>query len=697
MSKIHTYSVDYNLVRQIAREKASSEDRSTTPILSEERETESVSPTVSAAASSPRSSLSSASSESFSSPRAQDDQETKSLNYLLESIFSVEQTVHPELKAFHERLKSAETALLTEEEKSSHFSSLVESMKVENPDLTLPSNYKEFPASEEVKEFLRTHLNPPADDRDKQGALNRNVGILAAKSALMIAEGKPDLEMRSQLNEDIESYTKSQTQEQDFNRMIISFRKNGKTLELCADDGSNFEDYKAILQQKNEELSLGLTGEQMEYIIRSTDQSGTQTTGQNFKMRHAMDHGMSIPPIENTQLVSGRELTTKERSMLVEISPAAEGQKVTLKAQHAGFIAIAEDMYKANGSLTLETVETDISALKGERMLLGICTSEVPTKFTASLINSGLEFPVPESVKADLPEGFDHVAEFCKTKMKAVSDEKIDSLEKCATLISSSHPKLRKKLAIAASEIKGYDIRELNDLVQTKVTTQILEFDRSKASNNTDLANYLAGKNPERGSIPTGRNYENNELSGIIASVIEARGYRTEAEKTSNITEIVSEYGKVMNMDVKQTGDLAFKVASHTAAESTDPIKYTQSITTNVVHEIISASAQKQTELAARPVPRRVERQEQYAAELKQAKKETTKFAKQGLTFLEETCGMSKDAASRALSRSYISTSPETRSIPHGRALRKAFESMPASVARKPPARHSSKISALHK
>ena len=138
MSK--TYAIDYNALRRVAREEARTSSTSLDGL--DEIRTPS-----------PVSRASTASSESIATPR--EDADSKSLHRMLENIFTVEQGIHPELKAFHERLSQSEEQPMSMEEKMSHYVALLESIKVDKPDIEIPDSYKKIPIPEEAIDFLK--------------------------------------------------------------------------------------------------------------------------------------------------------------------------------------------------------------------------------------------------------------------------------------------------------------------------------------------------------------------------------------------------------------------------------------------------------------------------------------------------------------------------------------------------------------
>ncbi len=560
MSK--TYAIDYNAVRRVA-----------------------INPTLPLELSSlekPRSRASTESSQNIDSPLPENIKEKEALHRLLESAYTVEQSVHPELKAFYNRLNSEPKVALSVQERLDFYGSLIQSIKANKPQAVIDDSYKKIPIPQAAIRFLKEHSDLTTE--------NRNVSAIAAKVALSIVEGHTDDELLHTLNESVEYYGIKQRQIEDYNRVTISFRKDGRTFTIRESDDSSFEHFREALQQKNEKHGLNLTGEQIEYIMRSTDQAGTLGTGQSWKMHSCFDSKFSAPPIKYETIIDGKRTTKSERSFLVDITnPITTGaeQKVILQICMSSFLQPFENLHISNQSLILDTVKSDISGLVGDSLKLGLASCEVPTTLITTTKGIDIDFVVPENVKLDIPEDYDHLKEYCNIKIKATPNEDLDNIEKCADFVANNNPKLTNGLVDAISEITGLNSSDLQKIIEQKRMDTILKFDQTHEYSNKLTSTFLASKILNK-DIPTGNTFNNQEAIILIAATILNRHYESEEKSMEQASDLLVKYADHFQMPIEKTLELALGVAVEICSKHTPPldvVNHTKKLVKDVIFD----------------------------------------------------------------------------------------------------------------
>ncbi len=511
----------------------------------------------------PGSTVSTESSQTVDSSDIEGDKEIQSLHSLLESTYTVEQSVHPELKALYKRLREGQ--ILRREEKLNFYGLLIQSIKANKPDIVIPEDYKKLPASLEAIAFLRENSDLTRE--------NRNIGAVAANVALAIAEGKPDYAILETLNANIDFYGQTQRPTEDYSRIDIAFRKGDRTFTIRADETASFKSYKDVLERKNLEYELNLTGEQIEYIMRSTDQAGTLGTGQTWKIARCHESGYDTEQIKNDTLIDRENRSITDRSLLVDIRPPdipGDEQKVLLRACLSSFVKQITDPYAAQHGIILTSVQSDISGLSRDSLRPGLASCEVPTTFIASTHGTDIDFIVPPHIKsADISEDYDHLKEYCRVKVMAQSIENLDTIEKCADFVVGSHAKLGRGLIEAISETRGHDTTALEDMIRQKRIAKFIEFDIENERDNAKTASFLAGKDPARDNIFTGKTFSDDEAAQLIANIVLSRPYSSVDTLRADTTDLLIRYAAHFHMSIEKTIACGLGVAAITCAHHT--------------------------------------------------------------------------------------------------------------------------------
>jgi hypothetical protein len=188
---------------------------------------------------------------------------------------------------------------LTPEQKSDYFTRLIERAKLFHPDLNLvPSTY---PPSVETLSKLQS-IYTSENNESVQKAFSKIFIKVAQELYNSSSDPATNKDLRSTIVQEAKTFDEfsQEYNRRDLNRSTLRFRKDGKIISLAlqglGEGGgpASFEVYEKKLKEFSEEHSLGLTGAQMGYILRSQNQSFITGAGENLLAFSCLDYGLGL-------------------------------------------------------------------------------------------------------------------------------------------------------------------------------------------------------------------------------------------------------------------------------------------------------------------------------------------------------------------------------------------------------------------
>ncbi len=335
-----------------------------------------------------------------------DERDAHAVSEVLVLSTATEQSTHPELKSFYQEL--VETSLggpaITPERALEHSVSLTASTK----------------ATE------KSTLEEAAAIKNEE----RQIGKIAAIAALEIQKegGAIDQErailIKATIDRSLDSYNESLHRqiELDQSRNTLSIRKDGVTHQIKMEPGTGYDDFKEVLLQKNEELSLGLSREQIEYTMSSVDQAL---------------QGAPAVWCQKTQSDLGfRQTPTRE--LLLDVTP---DRKVTIYSNMDYLVYPIMDPENPSPARILSTIKSDITDLSDSRDEFirkpGLASHEVPITYMHTTFNTAeirMDFEVPELIKS--PSTKDPMLVYYDTCIKSQDSRIFDNIENQYMMVS---------------------------------------------------------------------------------------------------------------------------------------------------------------------------------------------------------------------------------------------------------------------
>ncbi len=423
--------------------------------------------------------------------RAQDKQVESMDSFLASEIYILEQGQHPELKSFYDRITGR--AELSDEERLIEFKKLLKPLVIIDP--SLDQKIESFPIPEELQKKLQTIVNKVRNDETlpvvRFDERYQQIGALSATAALGLSAGKSNEEIKISVEESIRNFQEENSNPQivlDVPRTPISFYKDGQTYQFPHKARATSEVIRRDLSEFNRTNNLNLTGEQIDYILSSTDQKGS--VGAAFMWAQMRNIGSPLDDIKYRD--SQIDPTAGEARCHIDI----EGSRVKLAVLrgHRGY-ALDENGYIIAGEagpVTFKTIQADITELKGDRLLPGLASSPViPTLLHTS---NHTESPYKvESVLSDEAAATAYgIKEICEIKIKSelteTPEERVDlialrSPDELIPQMISSMAKIKREdpltLTLNVGLEKGITGKELTSLA-SKVANAYYTEDQDK-------------------------------------------------------------------------------------------------------------------------------------------------------------------------------------------------------------------------
>ncbi len=377
---------------------------------------------------------------------------------LVSEMYVIEQAQNKELKSFYDKIKGG--AELSEEERLIEFKKLLKPLVIIDP--SLDQEITSFPIPEELQKKLQTIVSKERNDETlpeiRFDERYQQIGALSATAALGLSTGKSNEEIKISVDESIRTFQEENSNPQivlDVPRTPISFYKDGQTYQFPAKDRTTTEEIRTDLSEFNRSNHLNLTGEQIDYIMSSTDQKGS--VGAAF-MWAQMTNPLS--PLNDIKYTGSQiESTAAESRCHIDI----EGSRVNLAVLrgHRGY-AMNENNYIIEGEpgpVTFKTIQADITELKGDRLLPGLASSPVIPTLLHTSNHTKTPYKVVSSIADEASAATYGIKEICEIKIKS---ELTETPEQRIGLIAHRSPnEFTAQMISSMTDIKGSDIEKL--------------------------------------------------------------------------------------------------------------------------------------------------------------------------------------------------------------------------------------------
>lgn len=483
-------------------------------------------------------------------------QQNQELKLFSKDLFAADLAQHKELFSVYKILKSETISELKEEDRSKLFRELVSSTASFRNDYDPKfAIYRSDKLDKESLDYL--------DKLSEEKAENHNFAFVISSVAKALAEKKPKSEILQIFESSYQDLYNSEQgildqTDRDIKRTDdIVIIKNGKAFKVPQIDTDkepySLEKRRQKFVEINDANKLGLTGEQIDYILHSTNQSGIDGNLSNFMFSNVMESG-SLP-----------KQASQGRLTCVEL----DGEKVTLHNHLEMYINHPQTL-EIEGT-TLRTTKVDISNLKADRLRPGIgsCPAYPITNLTTISNNNINIFNPPESIVSDNKQ--EYLKEYCKISVSAQTD--ITSTDKMADFLKEkTNPFIISQMFQALTETKKLSQKQQINIA-LKVSIVEGELDLGKASElmkagNPDLdirraRRYLASHAYEN-KIKTNIRFS-ERVSNLFSNMVDKlKGFKSQEQRL---------YGSISTpqvLDVIPQPPTSSKVISHEATKIKD-------------------------------------------------------------------------------------------------------------------------------
>lgn len=409
--------------------------------------------------------------------QAQNRQLTNTDQFLASEMYVTEQGQHTELKSFYDRITGG--VELSEEERLIEFKKLLKPLVIIDP--SLDQEITSFPIPEELQKKLQTIASKERNDEIlpevRFDERYQQIGALSATAALGLSSGKSKEDIKISVDESIRNFQEENSNPQivlDVPRTPISFHKDGETYKFPSIPRATTEVIRTDLSAFSRTNNLNLTGEQIDYIMSSTDQKGS--VGAAFMWAQMRNPGSPLDDIKYRESII--DPTAGESRCHIDIEGSQV--KLTVLRGHRGH-AMGEDFHVIEGEpgpVTFKTIQADITELKEDRLLPGLASSHVTPILLHTSNHTETPYKVVSSIADEASAATYGIKEICEIKIKS---ELTETPEQRIDLIARRSPnEFTAQMISSMADIKGYSPEEMAMLTAYVALAKDMSSDESQ-------------------------------------------------------------------------------------------------------------------------------------------------------------------------------------------------------------------------
>ena len=363
-----------------------------------------------------------------------------------EDIHSAEIAQHPSLQPFYKKITAPGFEYSSLEEKLADLKGLVSSLVLLDP--SIKPEEVSIPLSDELSKKIQEQANYTPETGIQHLRYKQYSKIVASTAIALSNEAKSLGDIKRSVDIGIEALENELSGHlgglsKDLNRTEFTFTKDGTAhkLMLSGEAPKSIEEYRNIITTFSAEKGLGLSGEQIDYIMHSRDQGAFAGAGTNFlNMKGTYSEYTIIPEELIASTVHIIDITDEQVTVSAMIDKNF-GENLEHPDQKVVTI-----------------LKSDISKLKGDRLRVGISEGRVTTSM--SITSSEPKIFVPDTeIEGVAPEAQSSIKEICRIR---ILSSEVSTLESQTDLLGNqTRDILLPEMISSMAKIKGTNIETL--------------------------------------------------------------------------------------------------------------------------------------------------------------------------------------------------------------------------------------------